>query len=321
LLCAAGCEPEEGSVLKVFHAGSLAVPFQRLEGAFEAENPGLDVQREAYGSATAIRQVTELGRRADVVASADAELIDRLMIETGQAEWNVMFAGNAMCIAYGDHARPLTGANWADALSDERARVGISDPNADPCGYRSLFCLYLAGAALGEGRLFERLVGTNSDITVKRTGAHATIRVPGGIGRRGRLLLRPKEVDLVALLEAGAIDYLLIYRSVAVQHGLRHVELPDEVNLSSHSLREAYRRVRVVQFADMPGRAVEIEAGPIVYGVTIPSSAPRSEAAVRFVRLLLSDRGRRILEECGQPALQPPALSPGSLAHTVPFSL
>jgi molybdate/tungstate transport system substrate-binding protein len=38
--------------------------------------------------------------------------------------------------------------------------------------------------------------------------------------------IRPKEVDLVALIESNAIDYMFQYKSVAIQHGLKYIELP-----------------------------------------------------------------------------------------------
>jgi len=45
-----------GTVLKVFHAGSLGEPFQELEAEFEARHPGVDVQREGAGSAQSIKK-------------------------------------------------------------------------------------------------------------------------------------------------------------------------------------------------------------------------------------------------------------------------
>jgi molybdate/tungstate transport system substrate-binding protein len=323
LLHATGCGPGERTPLKVFHAGSLTVPFERLERAFEGDNPRVDVQREAYGSAAAIRQVTELGRPADVLASADAGLIDRLMIEADRkaAAWNVLFARNTMCLAYRDAERAVTPADWGAKLMDARTRVGMSDPNRDPCGYRSLACVYLADTVLGKDGLFGALVGANSGVTIRRDGPAAQIRVPSDVAYNGRLFLRPKEVDLLALLETGVIDYLFIYRSVAVQHGLPYLALPDQINLGQPELAELYGRVTVVQFADRPERTVAVAASPIVYGLTVPLSARRPALALKFVRLVLSERGRAILGECGQPALSPAAFSTASDAEATPLDL
>jgi molybdate/tungstate transport system substrate-binding protein len=44
----------------------------------------------------------------------------------------------------------------------------------------------------------------------------------------------------------------------------------------------------------------------IVYGITIPKNAENYEDAINFVKLLLSNEGRKIFEELGQPFLQKP---------------
>ena len=57
--------------LVIFHAGSLSVPFAAMEKAFEAKYPGVDVQREAGGSTKMARLISEVGKPADIMASAD----------------------------------------------------------------------------------------------------------------------------------------------------------------------------------------------------------------------------------------------------------
>jgi molybdate/tungstate transport system substrate-binding protein len=133
--------------------------------------------------------------------------------------------------------------------------------------------------------------------------------------------MRPKETDLLALLEAGVIDYLFIYRSVAVQHGLQFLELPPEVNLADPERADYYGRVSVVQRADRPGGSARVAASPIVYGVTIPTAAPHPEAARRFVEMLLSQTGRRMMAEAGQEPLRPALLSPLSGTDAAPLPL
>ncbi|MCD6416218.1 MAG: tungstate ABC transporter substrate-binding protein WtpA [Planctomycetes bacterium] len=301
-LCLVGCgRGPEKVELKVFHAGSLSASFRALEAEFEARYPSVDVRREAYGSAAAIRQVTELGRPADVVASADCRLLQRLMIDA-EPKWAddyTVFARSSMVIAYADGADPISPDNWRQALREGAGRVGMSNPNLDPCGYRALFCVYLAG---GDG-LFEKLILDHSNLSVTVEDGVAAIQVPEGVRYRGRLFMRPKETGLLPLLELGAIDYLFIYRSVARQHGLHFLELPDEVNLGRQSLAGRYGRVWVRQFCDKPGRSALIEAGPILYGVTVPRGAPHPRLGGEFIRLLLSEAGRDILEEFGPSPL------------------
>ena len=45
----------------VFHAGSLTVPFAKIEADFEAMHPDIDIQREAGGSTKMARMISELG--------------------------------------------------------------------------------------------------------------------------------------------------------------------------------------------------------------------------------------------------------------------
>ena len=44
---------------------------------------------------------------------------------------------------------------------------------------------------------------------------------------------------------------------------------------------------------------------PIVYGITIPKNAQNSSLARSFVAFVLSEEGRKTLEECGQPPIVP----------------
>jgi molybdate/tungstate transport system substrate-binding protein len=64
----------------IFHAGSLTVPLAKIEKAFEAANPGIDVLREAGGSTKMARMISELGKPADIMASADFKVIDKTLI-------------------------------------------------------------------------------------------------------------------------------------------------------------------------------------------------------------------------------------------------
>jgi len=85
--------------LAILHAGSLKIPFAKLEEVFEAAHPGIDVQCEAAGSAATIRKVTELHKEADVVASADYSLIPSMMYPE-YADWYLQFARNQIVLVY-----------------------------------------------------------------------------------------------------------------------------------------------------------------------------------------------------------------------------
>ena len=84
--------------LVVFHAGSLSVPFRQLAAAFRKKHPGVTVQAEAAGSRHCARKISDLGRRADVMGSADFRVVENLVMPE-HATWNIRFATNEMAIA------------------------------------------------------------------------------------------------------------------------------------------------------------------------------------------------------------------------------
>jgi molybdate/tungstate transport system substrate-binding protein len=144
-------------------------------------------------------------------------------------------------------------------------------------------------------------------------------------GLAGRLLakdtrhIRPKETDLFALLESGTIDYIFLYGSVAKQHELPYIELPDEINLRNPALDDYYSRAQVAISGDAPGSVVVKSGESMCYGVTIPLGAPEPEIAAAFVKFLLDEsKGMKIMSECGQPSVIP---SPSASYDMIPADL
>jgi molybdate/tungstate transport system substrate-binding protein len=288
ILVAASCSEDDDRQgtreLVVFHAGSLSVPMSRIADEFERIHPGVRVLLEGAGSRACARKITDLGRRCDVMASADYTVIDELLIPD-HADWNIRFAGNEMAIVYDDGSRgadELGADNWHELLLRDDIAFGRSDPDSDPCGYRAVLTMKLAEAHYGVDGLSERLLAKDTEY------------------------IRPKETDLLALLETGTIDYIFLYRSVAEQHDLRYLILPDEINLKSPEFEELYETVTVEISGREPGATMTKRGAPMVYGVTIPRNAPNPELALAFVRFLLErDRGLGIMERSGQPPLVP----------------
>jgi len=292
--------PKSGDLsgnLVIFHAGSLAVPFDEIAKAFMREHPKVKVIREAAGSRTCARKIADLGRPCDVMASADYTVIDTLLIPN-YASWDIKFASNEMVIAYNAASQlsdRINRENWFEILLDKRARFGRSNPNSDPCGYRSVMTMKLAEKFYNKPGLAKELL------------------------MKDLRFMRPKETDLLALLESHVIDYVFIYRSVAKQHGLKHVLLPDEINLKQASLAGRYSTVSVSVSGKRPGETITKRGAPMVYGVTIPKTARNPEAALAFVEFLLErDKGMAIMEKNGQPSVVP---SPTATYNKLPAQL
>ncbi|MCX5795961.1 MAG: extracellular solute-binding protein [Elusimicrobia bacterium] len=283
--------------LVIFHAGSLTVPFDRIIADFKAEHPGVEVIREVAGSRECARKISELHKPCDVLAVADYEVIDQLLIPE-HAAWSLKFAGNELAIVYTDKSRraaELTSKNWLDILADQDVAIGRSDPEADPCGYRTVIALKLAELHYRRPGLADKLLG--------KSNTHS----------------RPKEVDLLALLQAGELDYLFLYRSVAQQHGLRWLALPDQINLKKPEREGFYRKASIQLHGKTPAELVTQYGSAIAYGVTIPKNVANPELANEFIRFLLDkDKGLKTMERLGQPSLVP---APTSTYEQLPKDL
>ena len=281
----------------VFHAGSLSVPFAEMEKAFEAEYPHYDVQREASGSRAAARKITDIKKVADVMASADYKVIDNLMIPN-DAKFNAQFATNEMVIAYTEKAKyadQITADNWPEIFLKKGVRVGHSNPNMDPCGYRSMLVTKLAEDYYNLPGLFDKLFGYGDSYQ-------------NGEEDNAKVIVRPKETDLLGLIEAGMYDYLYIYKSVAQQHHLKYLTLPEEVSLKSARFGARYENASFRINGKKPGEWITKKGGPMVYGITVAENAscPGNKAgAVLFVKFVLSERGREIMRKNGQGVIAP----------------
>lgn len=100
--------------LIIFHAGSLTVPFQKIEAEFEKMNPNIEVLREAGGSTKMARLISEAGKPADIMASADYKVIDNNLIPE-HADWNIRFASNQLVLCYTEkskYAKEINANNW-----------------------------------------------------------------------------------------------------------------------------------------------------------------------------------------------------------------
>ncbi len=292
---------EPKGVVVMFHAGSLTMPFEVMEKAFEARYPGVDLQREASGSQAAARKVTDLNRPCDIMASADFKVIDKLLIPA-YADWNVRFATNQLVLCYTDKSRfaeKINADNWFDILQEKGVIWGHSDPNLDPCGYRSLMVLQLAEKHYGKPGLYDAM-----------------------LANRPLENVRPKSVELISLLQSANMDYAWEYLSVAVQHGLKYVVLPEKINLGNYQLDPFYSQAVVKVTGKKPGEFMDMKGESVTYGVTLIKNAPNREAAVAFLEYMLDpEGGMKVLADQGQPPFVPGRVPSAEMKALLPDGL
>jgi len=299
--------------LIVFHAGSLATPFKAVKPVFEKSTAGAEAELFSGSSITMIEKVTQKGEKADVVASADADQITRLMVPDN-ASFTLNFARNAMVLAYTNNstgAATITKENWYSVLSQDNVKLVTGEPSSDPGGYRAYMTLVLAESYYKVPDLFKKVVSDHSAITVNKTGTNTTIDLSAPKPDNKNLLIPtatgPTYMDL---LKSGKADYALVYRSSAVDGGVPYIELPDEISLANLNMSSAYASVQ----AKTPSGL--IPATPIVYGVTIPTKAAHPDLGAAYIKALASEQGAAALNKSG---LTP--LTPMTATGTVPDSL
>jgi len=297
------------TTLTIFHAGSLSIPLKDLNEEFKeymkAKGYDVEIRLEPSGSVMAVRKVTDLGKKADIVAVADYTLLPTFMYPK-YADFYIAFARNELVLCYTDKSKysdEINGENWFEILSRDDVKFGFSNPNIDPCGYRSVMAMKLAELYYKKP-IFHELIEKHTNIKANGT----KIMTPKDITTDEKVVIRDKSVDLIALLESGSIDYAFEYKSVALQHNLSFVELPDEINLKNPSLKDWYERVSITVWKMKDGELVqkEIKAKPIVYGITIPKNAENREIAEEYLAYLLSDKGRAVFAKNHQEFLEKP---------------
>lgn len=263
--------------LIVYGAGTLAAPFKEVAAAFEKQHPEAVVQGQFGGSVKMVKQITELNEPADVVAVADYSVIPKYMFGANgkrrYADWYVGFARNAITFIYtpkSKYTAQINAGNWYNYLTQPDVQVGRSNPDTDPSGYIALQMLTLS----------------NSYYHVPTIEAKVLANSPPGN-------VRDTETTLIAPLELGQIDYLMTYRSDAIQHGFRYLNLPDQINLGNPNYADAYAKAVVrTKNGDMVGK-------PIIYAITIPANAPHRALAERYVMFILGSQGQAIMRRNG----------------------
>ena len=271
--------PKNSIDITIFHAGSLTIPIRQCESEFtKLYGNNIQFLDQSAGSIKVVKSVSELHKSVDVVGVADYRLIPQFLIPQ-YAKWVIQFATNKLVIVYTDKskfANEINSDNWYNILQRKGVEFAYSDPNSDPCGYRTLLMFKLAAIYYKKPNLYKDLVHSVSPNNVK-----------------------PKSVQLIAGLESGELDYAFEYLSVAKQNHLKYMELPDELNFSNPALSSFYGQAKL----ELKNGKI-VTGAPIIYGITVPENAPNKEIAEKFVGFLLSDKGREIFEENGQPFIK-----------------
>ena len=295
--CGADRRAGAAAPVTVWAAASLTRPVRAALDSFTART-GRPARLETAASLELVRRITELGEVPDVLLLADEALFPALLAPRHVAAYT-RFARNRVVVAYRADAPGATAfaraPRWWEVLMRSGVEVGRADPATDPSGYRTLLVFQLAERYYGVPGLAARLLASAPPRNV-----------------------RPREADQIALVEAGALDYVWTYENLARQAGLAYRTLPPAVDLGTAADSAVYATAAVRVPGRTPRDSVTLRGAPIGYALAVPRAAPDSGGGAAVVRFLLSDAGRRVLRARALDALDSAVVVKSARTSTTP---
>ncbi|HMD79579.1 MAG TPA: substrate-binding domain-containing protein, partial [Nitrososphaerales archaeon] len=245
-----------------------------LYGGF-SNATGIPYAAPKSAGSTALAAQIKAGSPVSVFISVSKAALEPSLLGSRSAGWGVAFVNDQMSIGYSSASGQPAGfqtvlndyqkavatnatSAWNSFFVDLTAgsvKVGISNPNTDPAGYRGWMVLEAAGQAFDGNKSYfvSRLLDSRANVT----GASAAA--------------------LVAPLQAGRIQFLMMYKSAALSHGLTAMLLPRHINLGDITLGSYYS-----QFTYATSTGVQ-KGGPVLLFATVPNNATETTQALDFL--------------------------------------
>ncbi|MHA1209423.1 MAG: extracellular solute-binding protein [Candidatus Freyarchaeota archaeon] len=280
-------------------AGSLSKVLATAAQKFEAKHPGVNVFISAHGSLECANLLKQ-GQQCDIIFVSDYNVIKNNLYlvpvpsnpSVNYADWWVDFARNQIVIAYNpttEVGQVINDTNWYTLLTSSRGKWARANPDADPCGYRTLITLKISDTYYPDHP---------SEYPNYPSGGVLSyvLSNPPNIG------VAAKEFDIMGALQAGQYDAGFTYLSLAIQFGLPYIDLPENVSLGNASPEydSWYSQWSITTEANT------YWGSSIKYAATIPNTAQNLYWAIQFLAFILSSEGQAILTEGGQPVVNPP---------------
>ncbi|GMF38811.1 unnamed protein product [Phytophthora fragariaefolia] len=271
----------------IYHAGSLVgLMDDKLAPAFTAAT-GIATSLLAKGSVKLANLIVN-GSQADVFISADASVNTELLMGDANdnlISWYITFGETSIGIGYypeSPYADVFAAVQngsllWYEALrQNPGVKLGRTDPDADPKGYRTVMMFELA----------EEYYNTSGLIT----------GILGNATNRDQIF---SEENLETYLSSGDLDVGFFYAVEAGSlSGINFITLPEQINMGNPALNDEYATVSYTN--SETGTVYNGSAS--IYTVTILNNATHMSEAEDFVVYLLSSDGQTILTEQGMQA-------------------
>jgi len=285
------------STLSVLGAGTLDTLFPQVAGALVNETPGISAPTatQTYEGSLDVTSAITAHTAADVAAVADFRLIPSLL-EPSFASWEVVFGATPEVLVYNPSLPVFDGintSNWAvkliqDVNTPGNKPMAVWNASTDPNGYNEIFSLELQGLLYNgsAGTFYNQLYG----------GAPGSPAVPNP----SRTILE-HESGAAADINTGVVSALITYRSYAVVNHLSFVSFNPIVGLAANNSTALadYATLSTTIFGGSPGTFETVHPAPVLFAVTVPSTATNAALGAAFIHLLLSPQGSAILSAGG----------------------
>lgn len=265
------------SHLILFSADAYANESLKLEYGFTAQT-GIRMATPVVGGSSTLAANICAGDPVSVFISVSRTSVGPPGLCSEFPGWAIAFAGDQMGLAYSKATlQNAAGKNIIDSynvalttnttkgwfdffnnLTSGSVKLGISNPNTDPAGFRGWIVLELAGLAFSNNTSGEQyFVNRTLSNHVNITGASAATLLPA--------------------LDTGQIQFLFIYKSDIAAEGLGLIQLPSSVNLGLPSYNSFYSQATYNTNAGLQ------KGSAIVLWLSVPKDSIDTNDSVDFV--------------------------------------
>jgi len=268
--CLLRAQSGEDRTVNVLYAGSLGAVMENGIGPAFTQATGYGFQGEAQGSMGAARLIRDHMRRPDVFVSSDPSINQTVLMgpqNGNHVTWFMTLVSSQLVLAYNPKSKfadKFKAAEekripWYEVLETSGVRFGRGDPSIDPKGYRTLFLFHLAADYYHRPELVSLLGDPMNPAQVF------------------------PEVVLLARVESGEFDAGIFYKHEVVARKMPFISLPAEINMGDPASAARYAQETYVTPS-----GEHVHGSPIIFTITIPDTMRHHDAAIAFVRFLLS---------------------------------
>ena len=298
------------SALILYSADAYVNESTVLANAF-TQSSGIQIAPPKAAGSSALGQQIAQGNPVSIFISVSKAAVQNTTLKNESSGWAISFATDQMGIAYSSATNQSSAGqkviaayrtavasnstrdwyNFYSNLTSGQVKIGISNPNADPAGFRAWLVLEAAG----------------------KTYANSSSYFVNKMVTNGGNITAASAADLVAPLQTGNIQFLFIYKSDISAEHLGLLQLPSSVNLGAPSYNTFYS-----QFTYTTTGGVQ-KGSAIVLWVTVPKDSTNYVESVQFVIFLIRNY-QPLLKPFGLAYINPPKMY-NDTSSDVPTSL